>query len=68
LHRQQPEKDKQNVDVAPPIEKFLRTPMPVGIVADKRTMRRRTGQIFAAVLFTPGMPSLASASIQWALN
>jgi len=26
LHRQQPEKDKQNVDFAP-LEKFLRTPM-----------------------------------------
>jgi len=27
LHRQQPEKDKQNVDVALPLEKILRTPM-----------------------------------------
>ena len=27
LHRQQAEKDKQNVDVAQPLEKFLRTPM-----------------------------------------
>ena len=31
---------------------------PVGIVADKLTTRRRTGQMFAAVLFTPGMPNL----------
>jgi len=29
LHRQQPEKDKKNVDFAPPLEKFLRTPMGV---------------------------------------
>jgi len=27
LHRQQPEKDEQNVNFAPPLEKFLRTPM-----------------------------------------
>jgi len=27
LHHQQPEKDKQNFDVAPPLEKFSRTPM-----------------------------------------
>jgi len=27
LHRQQAERDKQNVDVAPALEKFLRTPM-----------------------------------------
>ena len=27
LHRQQPEKDKQSVDFAPPLEKCLRTPM-----------------------------------------
>jgi len=30
LHRQQAEKDKQNVDVAPP-GKFLRTPMPMPV-------------------------------------
>jgi len=29
LHRQQPEKDKQNVDFSP-LEKFLRTPMVTG--------------------------------------
>jgi len=27
LQRQQPEKDKQNVDFTPPLETFLRTPM-----------------------------------------
>jgi len=27
MHRQQPEKDKQNLDRAPPLEKFLRTLM-----------------------------------------
>ena len=33
---------------------------PVGIVADKLTARRRTGQMYAAILFTPGMESLLS--------
>ena len=33
-------------------------PPPVGIIADKLTTRRRTGQMFGGVLFTPGMPSL----------
>ena len=32
LHCQQPEKDKQNVDVAP-LEKFMRTPMERGFGA-----------------------------------
>jgi len=31
---------------------------PVGIVTDKLIMRRGTDQMFAAVVFTPGMPSL----------
>ena len=31
---------------------------PLGIAADKLTTRRRTGQMYAAILFTPGMPSL----------
>jgi len=33
LHRQQPEKYKQNVDVAPSLEKFLRTPIERGLGA-----------------------------------
>jgi len=32
LHRQQPEKDKQNIDVSP-LEKFLRMPMERGLGA-----------------------------------
>jgi len=32
LHRQQPEKDKQNVDFAPPLEIFLRTPLTAGLI------------------------------------
>jgi len=28
LHHQQPAKDEQNVDFAPPAENFLRTPLP----------------------------------------
>jgi len=33
LHRQKPEKHKQNVNVVPPLEKFLRTPMERGLEA-----------------------------------
>ncbi len=40
-----------------PLEATLTLP-PIGIVADKLTTRRRTGQMFAAVLFTPGMESI----------
>jgi len=32
LHLEQPDKGQQNVDVAPPPEKFLRTPMSVGFM------------------------------------
>ena len=47
------------------IKNFLSTPMeatgclpPIGIVADKLTTRRRSGQMYAGILFTPGMESL----------
>lgn len=36
------------------------TKPPIGIVSDKMTARRRTGQMHAAILFTPGMDSLMS--------
>jgi len=43
LHHQQPEKDKRNVDFAPPMEKFLRTPMVVthamGLIAYSTSSR-----------------------------
>ena len=45
--------------LAHPLEATKNLP-PVGVVADKLTTRRRTGQMFAAVLFTPGMPNLLS--------
>ena len=40
-----------------PLQATLCIP-PVGIVADKVTTKRRTGQLFGAVLFTPSMPDL----------
>lgn len=47
------------------IKQYFQTPLdatshipPIGIAADKLTTRRRTGQMYAAILFTPGMPSL----------
>lgn len=49
------------------IKEYLSTPLeatrarpPVGIVADKLTTRRRTGQMYACLLFTPGMENLVS--------
>ena len=33
----------------------------LGIVADKLTTRRHTGQMLAGILFTPGMPNLLTA-------
>ena len=35
--------------------------LPLGIVADKLTTRRRTGQMFAGILFTSSMPNLLPA-------
>ncbi|KAJ8041006.1 hypothetical protein HOLleu_15484 [Holothuria leucospilota] len=47
------------------VRAFLQQPLesmscipPVGIVTDNVTSKRRTGQMYAAVLFTPGMPNL----------
>ena len=47
------------------VETYFKQPLPatsnippIGIVADKVTTKRRTGQLFAGVVFTPGMPSL----------
>ncbi|PIK56945.1 hypothetical protein BSL78_06146 [Apostichopus japonicus] len=40
-----------------PLEATLNLP-PVGIVTDKITTKRRTGQMFAGVLFTPAMDNL----------
>ena len=47
------------------LKNYLSTPLaatstepPIGIVADKLTTRRRTGQMFAGIIFSPGMPSL----------
>ena len=47
------------------VEKYLKEPLPatldippIGIVADKVTTKRRTGQLYGGVIFTPNMPSL----------
>ena len=34
---------------------------PAGIIADKVTTRRRTGQLYGAIVFTPNMPALLSS-------
>ena len=46
--------------VAQPLDTTSNLP-PLGIVADKLTTRRRTAQMLASILFTPGMPNLLTA-------
>ena len=46
--------------LAQPLDAASNLP-PLGIVADKLTTRRRIGQVFAGILFTPGMPNLLTA-------
>ena len=46
--------------LAQPLDATSNLP-PLGIVADKLTTRRRTGQMLAGILFTPGMPNLLTA-------
>lgn len=47
------------------VKAYINTPLeathaspPIGIAADKLTAKRRTGQMYAGILFTPGMDSL----------
>ena len=47
--------------LAQPLDATSNLP-PLGIVADKLTTRRRTGQMLAGILFTPGMPNLLTAA------
>ena len=49
------------------VKDYISTPLqatkarpPFGLVADKLTARRRTGQMYAGILFTPGMEDLLS--------
>ena len=46
--------------LAQPLDATSNLP-PLGIVADNLTTRRRTGQMFAGILFTPGMPNRLTA-------
>ena len=46
--------------LAQPLDATSNLP-PLGIVADRFTTRRRTGQMLAGILFTPGMPNLLKA-------
>ena len=46
--------------LAQPLDATSNLP-PLGIVADKLTTRRRTGQMLAGIQFTPGMPNLLTA-------
>ena len=48
--------DRLKQYLAQPLDAIASLP-PIGIVADKLTKRRQTGQMFAGILFIPGIPS-----------